>query len=496
MTLILSGLVLTVSFIIHLIHRVLNVSDIWGHQAVEQITFITNIFLLIPVILFIISFSLYQSKKDHRLLPLLNTLTITFSSISMIAGGEGMVEYHFSIFMVVAIIGYYEQIKLILVMTSIFAVQHLAGFFFMSEYVFGTNTYPFSMMIIHALFLIGTSSAIIWQTKHKNNLVENLDESEEKQRILSAIIERLSVTSDKLIASSSQLKNNYNSNQETLSSMISQMKEISSGAETQKIQTVESSNLIQEIVTGIQHIASVSSDVSLSSINTSEDASNGNAMIQEAVQQMNAISETVSTTSQTVKHLNNRSKEIGKIVELITEIASQTNLLALNTAIEAARAGEYGEGFAVVADEVRKLADQSAGFASEITSLIETIQKDTVVSEDSMNKVIDEVNEGRRIVQATGQIFGKINHSIDNVTERIQHISLAAGNVSAATEQASASMQEMTSFAETATAHAQSVADSSDLQLSSIEFLATLISTLNEIALELEGLIKQTEELK
>lgn len=496
MTLILSGLVLTVSFIIHLIHRVLNVSDIWGHQAVEQITFITNIFLLIPVILFIISFSLYQSKKDHRLLPLLNTLTITFSSISMIAGGEGMVEYHFSIFMVVAIIGYYEQIKLILVMTSIFAVQHLAGFFFMSEYVFGTNTYPFSMMIIHALFLIGTSSAIIWQTKHKNNLVENLDESEEKQRILSAIIERLSVTSDKLIASSSQLKNNYNSNQETLSSMISQMKEISSGAETQKIQTVESSNLIQEIVTGIQHIASVSSDVSLSSINTSEDASNGNAMIQEAVQQMNAISETVSTTSQTVKHLNNRSKEIGKIVELITEIASQTNLLALNTAIEAARAGEYGEGFAVVADEVRKLADQSAGFASEITSLIETIQKDTVVSEDSMNKVIDEVNEGRRIVQATGQIFGKINHSIDNVTGRVQHISLAAGNVSAATEQASASMQEMTSFAETATAHAQSVADSSDLQLSSIEFLATLISTLNEIALELEGLIKQTEELK
>src|SRR5699024_3454363 len=158
-TLILSALVLIVSFIIHILHRIINIADWWGHHPAEQIDSITNIFLLIPVILFVISFILYRNKKDHSLLPLFNTLTITFSSVSMIAGGEGMVEYHFSIFMVVAIIGYYEQIKLIVVMTLIFAVQHLVGFFFMSEYVFGSDTYPFSMMMIHAMFLIGTSSA-------------------------------------------------------------------------------------------------------------------------------------------------------------------------------------------------------------------------------------------------------------------------------------------------------------------------------------------------
>lgn len=495
-TLILSALVLMGSFIIHILHRVLNISEYWGHHSVEQLDFITNIFLAIPAILFVISFYLYRNRKDHPLLPLFNTLTITFSSISMIAGGEGMVEYHFSIFMVVAMIGYYEQIHLIVVMTLIFAVQHLVGFFFMSEYVFGANTYPFSMMMMHALFLLGTSGAIIWQTHNKNKLLASLDETEEKQKILSGIIEQLAVTSDKLVQSSSQLESNYDVNQETMGDIVSQIREISNGVNTQKQQTMTSSSAMQEIAMGIQQIASTSSAVSHSSIETTKEANNGNAMIQEAVQQMTSISGTVSETSETVKLLHKQSREIGKIVELITDIASQTDLLALNAAIEASRAGEYGRGFAVVAAEVRKLADQSASFASEIKHLIQAVQSDTVASVESMHKVMDEVNEGRHIVEETGQVFSKINHSIQNVTEQVKHISLSAEDLSVATEQASASVQEMASFAESATDNAQNAANSSALQLSSTEFLSTLVSTLSDIALELKGLIKRTEELK
>lgn len=495
-TLILSALVLLVSVIIHILHRVLYIAEYWGHHQVEQRDFITNIFLLVPVLLFLVSFYLYRNKKDHPLLPLFNTLTITFSSISMIAGGEGMVEYHFSIFMVVAMIGYYEQIRLIVIMTLIFVVQHLVGFFFMSEYVFGANTYPFSMMLMHAMFLLGTSGAIIWQTKNKNDLLASLDETEEKQKILSGIIEQLSLTSDKLVQSSAQLKSNYDSNQETMVEIVSQIKEISNEADTQKKQTVHSSNAIQEIVTSIQHIAHTSSDVSSSSIETTREANNGNAMIQKAIQQMNFINETVSETSGTVELVHNRSREIGKIVSHITDIASQTNLLALNAAIEASRAGEYGSGFAVVADEVRKLADQSAIFASEITGLIQAVQNDTTSSVDSINKVIDEVDEGLEIVEETGKIFGKINHSIEGVTDQVKNISISAEDLSAATQQASASIQEMTSFAEFTTNNAQNAAESSALQLSSTEFLSTLVSTLNDITLELEELIHKTEGLK
>ncbi|WP_102028610.1 methyl-accepting chemotaxis protein [Salirhabdus sp. Marseille-P4669] len=493
---VLSAFVLLASFIIHFLHRVLNISEIWGHPMSQQVDFVTNIFLVIPIVLFIVTILLYRMKKDHPIVPLMNTLTITFSSISIIAGGEGMVEYHFSIFMVVAIIGYYEKISLVLVMTIVFALQHLAGFFFISEYVFGTDSYPFSMIVIHALFLLGTSGAIIWQTKHKNKLIEDLNENERKQIILNGMIEKLSITSTKLLDSSAKLKGNYEENKVTLEDIVSQIQHISSGADNQNKQVIESSNVIQEIAAGVQQIAKTSTDASQKSLKTTEEATGGNEIIQQAVEQMNSIRESVGNSSEKVKSLNNRSSEIGKIVNLITDISEQTNLLALNAAIEAARAGEHGKGFAVVAEEVRKLADQSAGFASEITSLVHAIQEDIDTSVDSMGQVQGEVQRGLDIVLEAGENFDKIDTSIDQVAEQIKHISFAAEEVSVAAEQASASIQEMTSFTEETTEKTQHVALSSEAQLSSIHFLSSLITTLNEIAIELEELIRETEELK
>ena len=101
----------------------------------------------------------YQKQHDHRLVPLLNTLTLTFASMSIISGGGGTVEFHFSIFMVLAIVAYYENMKLIAIMTVLFALQHILGFFFLTELVFGAASYSFLMLVIHAVFLILTSGA-------------------------------------------------------------------------------------------------------------------------------------------------------------------------------------------------------------------------------------------------------------------------------------------------------------------------------------------------
>ncbi|WP_273046500.1 methyl-accepting chemotaxis protein [Pseudoalteromonas sp.] len=97
---------------------------------------------------------------------------------------------------------------------------------------------------------------------------------------------------------------------------------------------------------------------------------------------LNASSETqerVEHGMQSIQELLNGVDGVGKIIEIIRNIADQTNLLALNAAIESARAGEHGRGFAVVADEVRQLARQTQGSLSDINDQLNLLTENSRV---------------------------------------------------------------------------------------------------------------------
>lgn len=148
----------------------------------------------------------------------------------------------------------------------------------------------------------------------------------------------------------------------------------------------------------------------------------GKNQVLEVESIMKELGTQLNDTSEKMNHLNNRSKEIENIVQVIKEIAEQTNLLALNASIEAARAGEQGKGFSVVAAEVRKLAESTASSTEHISSLTKAIQKEIDESLHSTTMSTNLVHSGVEVSTNTTEKFNYIMSVIKSVQKEVHFV--------------------------------------------------------------------------
>lgn len=306
---------------------------------------------------------------------------------------------------------------------------------------------------------------------------------------LRTLINQVSFTTNNLAASAEQLTASSEQTKDATSQIAATMQQVASGVDKQVQSVEETSRTVNEMSIGIGQIAGNAQMVSASVIGTAEKASEGGESIRTAVDQMNSINHTFNELSEVIKGLGNRSKEIGKIIEAITSIASQTNLLALNAAIEAARAGEHGRGFAVVADEVRKLAEQSAESSNQISELILDIQKETNKAVAAMELATEEVVSGIGIVDTAGFKFSQIEDSIHEVTYQIQEVSAAVQQMAAGAEQMVQSMRFISEIAEESEAGTQEVSASTEEQMASMDEISTSAGSLAHMAEELQDIV-------
>ncbi|WP_374702708.1 methyl-accepting chemotaxis protein [Bacillus sp. V5-8f] len=217
----------------------------------------------------------------------------------------------------------------------------------------------------------------------------------------------------------------------------------------------------------------------------------GNHVVGDTVNQINTIQQKVGSTAEVVETLEKKSKEIGQIVDIITQIADQTNLLALNAAIEAARAGEHGKGFAVVADEVRKLAEQSGHAAGEIKALIMHIQMESTKAMQSMHEGTVSVGQGIDMVHQTGKAFKEISNLIEEVSFMSQEVSAIIEQVNASSKNTVDMMEEISYISKQSAANTQNVAASAEEQNASMEEISASSESLSRMAQELQETVSQ-----
>ena len=261
----------------------------------------------------------------------------------------------------------------------------------------------------------GANDAAIGITVGVKNAATAVLESSGNINMISVATEEISATIDNLAASSEQASVN-------LAQLNLSVEQISGGITVVSGSARDVSSSVDNVVVAVKEINISLSDVGKNcegSINVAKEA------------ELRAKETTII-----IENLSSLSKKIGKIVNLINDIADQTNMLALNAAIEAAGAGDAGRGFAVVASEVKELAKQTAGATDEIANQIETMQSemgDAVLAVAGITEVISKINKNTNNIAASvteqSAVVSDISTAIITAAEKVNLITTEIGDI-------------------------------------------------------------------
>ncbi|WP_448551105.1 methyl-accepting chemotaxis protein [Thalassotalea montiporae] len=199
-------------------------------------------------------------------------------------------------------------------------------------------------------------------------------------------------------------------------------------AQNQASLTTDTAARLETMRDNIDQVSQTASRTEENSSSTASYAKQGREAINASAKEMERISDTVNGTVEQIRRLEERTKEIGGIANVISGISEQTNLLALNAAIEAARAGESGRGFAVVADEVRQLAKRTGEATAEIENMIGQVQAETAASVAAMETTQPQVENGRSLTLQATDLLENIEQQATDSLARIQELASAASD--------------------------------------------------------------------
>ncbi|MGY3902912.1 methyl-accepting chemotaxis protein [Aeromonas lusitana] len=424
--------------------------------------------------------ALYRVLAGTRTLRCLIGVGLMVMAALHINQARGVIEIHFGIFVLLAVLTFYRDWLPIVIAAAVIAVHHVlfhvlqhAGF---PVYVMATHG-GWGMIFLHAFYVVVESVILIYLASL------SLADATENQEVLDKVLvaanqlnkgsgmyaasQEVRLSSgqrfDHFLEQVSNLVDGVVRDSRSLGELSRDLSRVGStleeGAQHQLDEVARMSDSMGLMLTAMEEIGGHVEHTLQCAGEASDQVGKGRETVDQTRQDILVLATSINDTDQTVQSLAQQSEQIGQVLAVIHDIAQQTNLLALNAAIEAARAGEQGRGFAVVAEEVRSLSEKTSVSTSEIKLIIEQLQQGSRQAASAMHLSregvercvsasqaavrmlqvvaddITKINRFNGLISATTQQQSRVSVEIGERLHRVQQIAECnAGNIGALTQ--------------------------------------------------------------
>lgn len=307
------------------------------------------------------------------------------------------------------------------------------------------------------------------------------------------LIQQVKTLSGEVSASSENVSRTSEEFLKSTEDISTAMYEIEQGVSQQAKDAEECLTQMDSLSKKIKLVSDNTKEISQIADHAKQSIKEGTVVTEDLNQQTKSTIEITTCIISEIEQLAEKSSSISKIINVINEIANQTNLLSLNASIEAARAGEYGRGFAVVASEIRNLAEQSKNSVNDIKKLIGSIQDDTKSAVDIAKKAENVLLLQESAVKNTTDSYQNINESVEKLMVFLNFIAENVNNIEEARISTLGAVENISAVMEEIAASTNTVNQTSNDQLSSVETLNKSAGKLNENA---EVLVQEVQKFK